>query len=148
MTQDISGFGTIATIVASNTFPIGFQVTQFADDTDPLDLASIQIADTAMGLNGDLLSWAHATPIPAVIAVVPSTEDDLNLSILAEANRVGQGKATVNDVITMNIVYPDGRNITLTGGKLTNAMFGNSISSAGRQKTKVYSFQFQNKIGV
>ena len=83
-----------------------------------------------------------------VIAVVPSTEDDLNLSILAEANRVGKGKAAVNDVITMNLVYPDGRQITLTGGKLTNAMFGNSVASQGRQKTKVYTFSFQNKIGV
>lgn len=147
MTQEISGFGVTATLIADKSFPTGFTITQFADDSDPLDMAAIQIAETAMGLNGDLLSWARATVIPAVIAVVPNSEDDLNLSILADLNRVGQGKVSVNDVITLALVYPDGRNITLSGGKLTMAPFGNSISSQGRIKTKVYTFAFQNKIG-
>lgn len=148
MTNDISGFGLIVTVIASVTFPAGFQVTQFADDSDPLDMASIQIADKAMGLNGDMVTWARAVPLPAVLAVIPGSEDDVNLSILAEANRVGKGKAAVGDIITMNVLYPDGTTTTLIKGKMTDAMFGKSVASAGRMKSKPYVFAFQNKIGA
>ncbi|WP_422930140.1 phage tail fiber protein [Singulisphaera sp. PoT] len=147
MAQDISGFGLVATITASNTFPAGFPITQFADDSDPLDMASIQIADKAMGLNGDLITWARAMPIPAVIAVIPGSIDDINLGILAEANRAGQGKVSANDVINMTVVYPDGSAISVSQGRLTDAMFGKSVASSGRLKTKIYSFSFQNKVG-
>ena len=32
MAQDVSGFGTILNMVASNTFPNGFTISAFADD--------------------------------------------------------------------------------------------------------------------
>lgn len=147
MTNDISGFGAVVTIVASNTFPAGFTVTQFADDSDPLDLASIQIADKAMGLNGDLVVWSRAVPIPAVLSVIPGSQDDINLGILAQANRPGQGKVPALDIITMTVVYPDGTVITLQSGKMTDAPFGKSIASAGRLKSKIYTFAFQTSIG-
>lgn len=147
MTQDISGFGLVATVIGSITFPAGFQVTQFADDSDPLDLNAIRIADTAMGLNGDLISWSKAVPLPMVLNVIPGSPDDLNLGVLAEANRVGKGKVIAYDVVTATILYPDGTSITMSGGKIVEAMFGKSVSGPGRMKTKSYGFQFQNKVG-
>lgn len=148
MTQDISGFGLQVTLIASNTFPGGLPITQFADDADAVDFPSIQVADKAMGLNGDLVTWSKAMPLPLTISVVPGSEDDENLSILANANRVGKGKGSAYDIITLNAIYPDGRQITFSGGKLTDAMFGNSVASAGRQKSKVYVFAFQNITGT
>lgn len=147
MSTDISGFGAVVNIIASNSFPAGFPVTQFADDSDPLDFAAIQIADTAMGLNGDLISWARAVTLPMVISVIPGTEDDTNLQNLADLNRVAQGKISAYDDITATVIYPDGTLVTLTGGKITNAPFGKSISSAGRLKTRVYTFSFEQKVG-
>lgn len=144
--QDISGFGLQINLVASSTFPAGIPLTQFADDSDPLDLTSIQIADKAMGLNGDLIVWAKANPLPCTLNVIAGSEDDLNLSVLAEANRVGKGKNSARDVITMTIVYPDGRTLTLNNGKITDSMFGNSVASAGRLKSKAYIFSFENKV--
>ncbi len=146
--QDISGQGLQANIVASNTFPQGFNVTQFADDTDPLDIASIQLAEEAMGLNGDLVVWSKATPIPVVIGVVPGSDDDVNLSVLAEANRVGKGKISAKDEITMVITYPNGNTVTLSPGIIRDAMRGNSVASAGRNKSKVYTFRFENMTEV
>ena len=70
MTQDVSGFGLVVTIVASNTLPIGATLSQFASDADPLDFASVRIADSAMGLNGDLITWAKAVALPAVLNVI------------------------------------------------------------------------------
>lgn len=147
MTQDISGQGLVINLVASNTFPSGFIINQFADDADPVDIADIQIADTAMGLNGDLISWNTANPIPMIVNIIPGSNDDINLSILAEANRVGRGKISAKDKITANILYPNGKITILTDGKITNAPATDSVASAGRKKSKTYTFAFENKTG-
>lgn len=148
MTQNVSGFGTVVNIVASNTLPVGATITQFADDTDPLDFASVRIADVAMGLNGDLLTWAKAQPLPLVLNVIAGSPDDVTLQTLADANRVAQNKTSANDVITATVIYPDASVVTLGGGRLTEAQFGKSISSASRLKTKSYAFSFQTKNGT
>lgn len=145
MTQDVSGFGAVITIVADTTFPAGIQITQFADDADPFDMASVQIADKAMGLNGDLIVWAKAQPLPVVINVIPGSDDDVNLNILAQANRVGQGKISAYDNITLSAIYPDGSSVVFNNGKITDGMFGKSIASAGRLKTRAYVFTFQGQ---
>lgn len=143
--QDISSFGVSVQLRASNTFPQGFNITQFSDDSDPVDGASIQIADKAMGANGDLIVWSKANPLLMTIAVIPNSDDDKNLSVLAEANRTAKGKRPARDVITATVMYPDGTSTTLTQGKVTDAMPYNSPSSSGRFKTKVYAFAFENK---
>ena len=146
--NEISGFGLRINIIASNTYPIGLPITQFADDADPFDLPSLQIADSAMGLNGDLLTWSKANPIKITLSVVPGGLDDAALSILFEANRVGRGKLGAQDIITMTGIYPSGNIITLINGVITDGMPGNAVASAGRLKSKTYSFSFENKIGV
>lgn len=146
MTTNVSGFGTVVSIVADQTFPVGFTVTQFDDGADPLDFSAIDIADVAMGLNGDQLDWSRAMPLPMVLTVIPGSDDDLNLQILADNNRVGQGKNSAGDIITATVVYPDGQVVTLSGGKMVSAPFGTGISSSGRKKTKAYAFKFQNKV--
>lgn len=143
---DISGFGLQINIVASRTFPQGFVVTQFADDADPFDMPSMQIADTGMGVNGDMVSWSLANPIKPTLNVIPGSDDDKNLQVLFEQNRVGKGKFGALDVITMTGVYPDGTTITLTNGKITDGMPGKSLASAGRLKSKNYAFAFENQI--
>lgn len=147
MSLDISGFGLKINVVASQTFPAGFTVTQFADDADPFDLPSLQIRDKAMGLNGDLITWSKANPINITVNVVPGSEDDANLAALFEANRVAKGKAAVRDEITMTGIYPDDTSIVLTGGRITDGMPGKGVASAGRLKTRAYQFTFENKTG-
>lgn len=143
--NDISGFGLSVRVLASNTFPAGFTVTEFADDADPLDIAAAAIADKAMGLNGHLITWSKATPIPAVINTIPGSDADTNLAILLEANRVGKGKRSAKDVITLVVSYPDGGVLSLLQGRLIEGMSGRSVASAGRQKTRPYTFSFENK---
>ena len=145
---DISGFGTVAHIIASNTFPVGVTISQFADDADSLDIPAIQLADKAMGVNGDLITWSKASPLVMTVNLIPDGDDDRNLAVMAEANRVGKGKRSAQDVFTMVVNYPDGRVVTFTNGKLTDAMPGNSVASAGRYKTKPYSFAFENVVGL
>ena len=148
MAQDIAGFGLEVQIIAIPTFPTGFTLTRFADDADPFDLPAIQIADTAMTLNGDLVSWNTAVPINLTLNVIPGSDDDRNLAVLFESNRVGLGKFSTRDSITCVGTYPNQRSITLINGRIVNGMPGNSVSSAGRLKSKSYEFQFENRVEV
>lgn len=148
MANDISGFGLIVNVQASQSFPVGFPITQFADDSDPFDFPSLQIADKAMGINGDLVTWKKANPIIVTLSVIPGSTDDIALSTLFELNRVGKGKRNVRDSITLTAIYPDGRVKVMTPGVITDGMPGNSVASAGRLKSKSFSFAFENMTGV
>lgn len=141
--QDVSGFGLRIILQASVTFPQGISLTQFADDSDPFDTPSQQLMDKAMGLNGDLVVWSKANPITPTINVIPNTDDDRNLEVLAEANRVSRGKTSARDIITLTVIYPDGRSLTLNNGKVTDAIVTRPVASSGRMKTKPYAFAFE-----
>lgn len=146
--NDISGFGLRINLVASVTFPAGIVITQFADDTDPADMASIEVRGSAMGVNGDLITWSNANPLPLVLAVIPGSEDDRNLSVLLEANRAGKGKQGALDVITATIIYPDGSAAQYTEGVITAGIAGKPVASSGRIKTPTYTFAFENRVMV
>lgn len=143
---DISGFGFRVRLIASVTFPAGFDIEAFADDTDPFDMPSQQLADKAMGLNGDMASWSTANPLLTTLSIMPGTTDDENMKILANSNRVGKGKQSNRDVITLVGIYPSGKTISLVRGRITDAPLGDSIASAGRLKSNTYGFAFENLV--
>lgn len=143
--MDISANGLEIIVKGSVTFPSGFSVTQFADDSDPFDLPDITIADTGMGVNGDLVSWTTPTPIEMNVSVVPNSDDDANLAILFEANRAGKNKRGAKDKITITGIYPDGKKVTLTNGVIISGAPANSGTSSGRMRSKTYGFRFENK---
>lgn len=145
--QDISGFGLELRLIASTTFPQGIVITQYADDADGLDVPSLQVGDSAMGLNGDLIVWSKANPIKVNLSVIAGSRDDENLSILLEVNRPGRGKILPIDIITMNATYKQGNFIQLINGAITDGAPFSAVSSAGRLKSKQYSFSFENRIG-
>ncbi len=146
MPINISGINFKVRVLASRSFPVGFEVSQFADDTDPFDVPSQQIGDGAMNINGNLATWGRANPIKINIAVLSGSDDDTNLSFLAEANRPGLGKLFASDVITMIAVYDTGKILTYTGGIITDAILGEPIASVGRKKSKTYGFMFENRV--
>lgn len=144
MANDISGFGLKLWIVASATYPAGFPVSQFADDADPLDIPSITIAETGMGVNGDLVKWSKANPLKITVSVIPGSVDDINLGVLYDANRVARGKRGARDKITATVKYGDETVAILKEGIITDGMPANSVASAGRLKSKTYGFTFED----
>lgn len=146
MPNDISGFGLKITLIATTTFPTGITLTQFADDADSIDSPSITIGEAAMGLNGDLITWSKAVPLPVNLNVIPDGTDDQNLAILLENNRVGAGKISTRDTIILIVAYPNGATVTFTNGKILEGMTTSSVASAGRKKTKPYMFKFENRV--
>lgn len=143
--ENIGGFGLSITLIASVTFPAGITITQFADDADPFDSESIPIADKAMGLNGDLITWSKPTPLPVSISVIPGSRDDVNLAALADANRVGKGKVSARDTISISAIYPNGQVLNLSPGRLTDGPITPSVASSGRMKSQTYKIFFESK---
>ena len=142
--SDIGGFGTELTIYASVTFPNGLTITEFADDADPVDSPSIQIRDKAMNLNGRLITWGKATPVGLTINITPNTDDQVNLELLFDSNRVARGKRNVNDVIDATLIYPDGTAKNFEQGSPTDYIPVNSIASSSRMKSRPFVFAFQS----
>lgn len=141
--SDISGYGLRVQIRASVTFPQGFTVTQFADDADPIDNPSTELAQVAMGLNGDLVSWASAQPHQLTLNVIPNGTDDANLAVVAQRNITGRGQRPARDLITAVVLYPDGRQVTLARGRIISAILAPGVASGGRIKTRPYGFAFE-----
>jgi hypothetical protein len=143
--MDIGGFGSELTIFASQTFPNGLTITEFADDADPVDSPSIQVRDKAMGLNGRLITWGKAAPILLTINIIPDTADDVNLKLLFDNNRVARGVRPVQDVIDATLIYPSQDTTGFSNGATTDYVPTNSIASSSRFKSKPYSFAFETK---
>jgi uncharacterized protein YijF (DUF1287 family) len=101
-----------------------------------------------MGLNGDMVTWSTAQPLVITLNVIPNSDDDKNLYVLAEANRVAKGKTSAHDKITIAFTYPSGEVRTLSNGVITDAMLGNGVASAGRMKSKPYVFKFENQVSA
>lgn len=144
MPYDVSGTGFSLTVKFSVTFPQGIQITAFADDADPWDAPSIDIATTSMNVNGDLVSFSSPQALMRTVSVLPGGEDYRNLSIAFEANRVGKGKRSARDVVTIIANWPDGSTETLGNGKMTSGMSGKSLASSARIKSPTFGFAFQD----
>lgn len=143
---NIGGAGSKVTIISVPTFPQGFTVTEFATDTDPLVVDDIEINNTEVGVNGDVVSWKKAGLLNLELSVIPNSESDKNLKILLNSNRLAKNKVALDDDITMIIVEADGTTTTYTGGKMLSGTPSNSISSDAKLRTKTYRFTFSNVI--
>lgn len=142
--ENISVKGLLVTVNAIPTFP-ALVLSQWADDTDPLDLPELEIASNAMGVNGDLVVWTSPKPIEVKLSVIPDSSDDRNLAILFNNNRAAKGKRNSNDLVTLSFVYPDNpRPRVLRNGHVKAYTPGTSSASSGRKKSKTYSFVFEN----
>lgn len=62
MSVDVSALGIKATIVAVPSYPVGFTLTQFADDGDSINVPDMTVMQSGMGVNGDLVVWRTPTP--------------------------------------------------------------------------------------
>ena len=140
---DTSIFGLSAQIIATNTFPNGFTVTEWADDADPLDSPDLEVADTAMGPNGDLVVWSRPMGIEISMNLIPTSPGDTNLDVLLVANRVAKGKMGSRDICSIVWTYPSGMLLTASSGKLISGPIVPNGSSAGRLKTRRYVFRFE-----
>lgn len=143
---DISGAKSKITIIAIPTFPQGFTIEELATDSDPIVVDDIEVNNTEVGVNGDVVNWKRAGLINVELSIIPKTESDRNLQILLNANRLAKNKVATSDDITMVIVEPDGTIKTYSGGVIVSGSLGNSVSSDAKIRTRTYRFTFSNVI--
>lgn len=141
---NLSAFGLKCRITASVTFPSGFEVNAFADDADPFDAPDFTAADTNYALNGDMIVWNRPSGIEATVQVIPTSQDDVNLNILLNANRTGKGKTGARDICSMVATYPDGQVVSYSKGAIVVGSLVPSVANNGRIKTRRYTFRFES----
>lgn len=143
---DISATGTKVFLSASNTFPAGIWITAFADDKDAVSVETQNVSDTAMGPNGDMVSWGTPNPVSLKLGVIAASEDNENLALLLNANRVAKNKAAAKDLITAVIHYPDGKKVTCENGVIKDGPVMSTAASSARLNGNEYTFHFENVI--
>ena len=143
---DLSHFGTVATVSASNTVPIPAPITHFADDADGLDLPEMTIAEMVMGTNGDGVTYSIAVPIALTLNLIPNTSSHRDMNVIFEANRPEKGKRPARDKITLTRVAPDGSTLVLSGGSIISGTPATSNASSGRIKTASYKMSFTKMV--
>lgn len=148
MSKNISANGLTVIVNSNPSFPV-LVLTQWADDVDPLDIPEIEITSSAMGINGDLVTWSSPKPIEIKLSVIAGSTDDQNLSILFNLNRAGKLKPAVNDLVNLSFFYANSRagtfrRVTMTGGACKAYTPATGAASSGRKKSKTYSFVFEN----
>jgi hypothetical protein len=145
--QNVTGLGSVVSMIASNTYPLGFPITTFSNDQDGFDFPDLVVGDFVMGLNGDGIAWSKANPIKGTISVVAGSIDDQNLAVLLANNTPGKNKSNALDLLTMTVVYADSTTTTFSNGTITHGNPAKSFSSDGRLKTRTYGFSFESVIG-
>lgn len=144
MPYDVSATGFSLTLHATYTFPASVQLTAFADDADPFDLPVAEAAQVGMDVNGNLVSWSAPQPQQVVVNVLPDSEEDYALGVLLEANMAKRGRRPIGDLITLVASYGNGATVTARNGKILSGPRGSGIATAGRVKSKQYTFAFQD----
>src|ERR1700684_4433566 len=115
---DISGSGTTGTIIALQTFPIGFQLTTFADDIDPLVAEEVETTGIEMLYDGPLFPFDKSAPIKIVVGVVAGSSDDINRKIMLQTRKSNASILPFPDVTSAVITYPDGGRVILSKGTI------------------------------
>lgn len=145
---DVSGFGTGIVVVALQSFPMGFTLSKFADDVDPISAKDVEATGYEMLYDGTLYSFDKAAPVEVAVSVIPSSDDDINLKILLASKKGAKKLLPLPDVTSMVVTYPDGGRVILSNGTILRGPMMDSIESTGRRKSNTYTFVFGSITGA
>lgn len=146
MAVDVSAMGLKVLIKAAPSFPVGIEVTHFADDGDSLNISEITTMESGMGVNGDLVVWRVATPCEVELNVIPGTDECKDLETLFNLNMTQNNRVSSKDVISMVITHPDGHQSVLSNGYIVGGKPVQDYSSAGRANSRAFRFVFENNV--
>lgn len=146
MAVDVSAMGLKVLVQAAPSFPVGFEISQFSDDGDSLNIGDITTMETAMGVNGDLIAWRVATPCEIELNVIPGTQDCENLETLFNLNMTQKNRVSSKDIITMVITHPNGKQTLLTNGYIIGGKPTQDYAGNGRANSRSFRFVFENSV--
>lgn len=145
--NNIGGVGLKITVLASITFPQGFTLTEFSTEADPLIMPSdVEITNSKMGLNGDKAVWQVVPNMPVEINLMPNTDGDKNMQILANTNRKEKNKVAPLDNITFIINYPNGKITTCSEGNIKTGKIADGVGTDSKYPDGHYVVEFAHII--
>lgn len=145
---DVSGFGTGITIVATTSFPMGFKLSQFADDADPVVFDETETSDFELLYDGSLFVYDQASAIKMSVSVIPGSDDDINLKLLLQSRKSTPKIIPLPDTVIAYIGYGGGGSVILSNGGVVKGPLADSITAQGRKKANTYSFVFGSFAGM
>lgn len=146
MSVDISAMGLKVLIKAVPTYPVGIEITHFADDGDSLNISDLTIMESGMGVNGDMVVWRVATPCEIELNVIPGTDECKELEKLFNLNMTQKNRISSKDLISMTITHPDGHQSVLSNGYIIGGKPAQDYSSTGRANSRSFRFVFENNV--
>jgi hypothetical protein len=145
---DVSAFGAGITIVALTSFPMGFSLSSFSDDEDPLNVEQLEVSGYEKLYDGSIFTFDKTSPVLLSVGVMPNTDDDTNLKILLQMRKSSPQLLPLPDTTSMVITYPDGGRIVLSDGSILSGAIADSLTAQGRKKGNVYHFVFGTFAGA
>jgi hypothetical protein len=139
---NISGFGLSIVVIAISSFPNGFALSEFADDTDPLTVDQLEPTGYEQLYDGSLFFYDKTAPIKVSVSVIPGSADDTNLKILLQGRKGSPPHLPIPDITSMVITYPDGGIVGFSKGSIVSGPLSDTVQSAGRKKSNTYDFIF------
>jgi hypothetical protein len=146
MSVDISAMGLKVLVKAVPTYPVGIEITHFADDGDSLNISDLTIMESGMGVNGDMVVWRVATPCEIELNVIPGTDECKELENLFNLNMTQKNRVSSKDLISMVITHPDGHQSVLSNGYIIGGKPAQDYSSTGRANSRSFRFVFENNV--
>jgi hypothetical protein len=142
--MDVSALGFSILVKDTKLFPQGFLIKRTADGADPFDFPDITIGESTMDANGFIVYASTPTPLGFDINLLPTSEEDNNMSMLFESHRSAAGRARTGGKISITVQYADGSSITATDVYINGGSPAKSIQSPSRYKNKNYKFTCQD----
>lgn len=156
---DISMQGAKITLQCS-AISAGNIVLEFSDEGTPIEIPDIEVASSAMTMNGELVTWTKPNPINFSITVIPGSASDNALRNLLYAGHVGgrKGKAINQEYVHIDTATLEVPNIYTNGivtqaknlkfvfanGRLTAGPMGIGSNAEGKMSPRTYKFVFES----
>jgi hypothetical protein len=144
---NIGAHGLSIQLIALQSFPMGFSLSQFADDVNPLDVKDTEPFGYELLYDGEMFAFDKANVIELSISVIAGSDDDINLKILLQSRKGGARIAPIPDAVTLVISYPTGT-VMLTKGTILAGPLADTVLADGRKKGNTYRFAFSAFAGA
>lgn len=144
---DIGTHGLSITVLALQSFPMGFTLSAFADDVNPLDAEDVEPFGFELLYDGGMFAFDKASVIKVSVTVIAGSDDDINLKTMLQSKKGGNSILPVPDSATMVINYPSGT-VTLTNGTILSGPLVDTAMNNARKKGNTYKFAFASYAGA
>ena len=144
--MDVSAIGFKILVKDTKIFPDGFTISRTADGADPFAFSTVTVGSATTDANGYKVYATTPNPTEFTINLLPTSEEDKNMSLLFESHRPRPGIPRTGGEITITVIYADGSSTTANDCSFLTGDPKRSIQGDSRYKNKVYTFACEDYV--